>query len=571
MIKDAIRHALKEALRELSIEAVDFSLEPPEDISHGDYMTNVALAHAKLYKLNPSELGKRVVEKLSRAKVTGVEKIEVAGPGFINIHLSKEFIVEALTSAREHPERYGKTTSGVGVRAIYEYTDPNPFKEFHIGHLMSNTIGESLSRLAEFSGATVTRACYQGDMGLNVAQAVWGMERLKSEMPHDGAPLKERVVFLGKAYALGASGYEETEAIKEDIIEVNRKLFAKNDPHLNGLYEKGKKWSLESFEAVYAKLGTKFDHYFFESETAPIGVAIVNEFLTKGVFEKSDGAVIFKGEKYGLHTRVFINSEGFPTYDGKELGLAKVKYERSPYDRSVIITANEQAGYFKVLLKAIDLVFPELVGKNQNITHGMMKLSSGKMSSRKGNVVAGDALIATLADKVLERVKERTEIDEKERLAISETIAVAALKYSILKQSIGKDIVFDIEAALSFEGDSGPYLQYAAVRAQSVLRNATKEGITASLAHVPADIFALGKRIYRFPDVVARAQKESAPQYIATYLTQLAGEYNSFYANNKIVDKADPTSPFKVALTEVFVSVMRNGLWLLGVTIPHKM
>jgi len=572
MIKETIRQAIKEALTTLSIEASDFTLEPPEDISHGDYMTNAALAHAKLYKLNPIELGKRIVEKLSAATIEGVEKISVAGPGFINIALSQKYLVAALDSALKHPDAYGRTDLGKGKRDIYEYTDPNPFKEFHIGHLMSNTIGESLSRLAEFSGAKVARACYQGDMGLNVAQAVWGMRRLESEMPQEHAPLNERVAFLGKAYALGASGYEETDAVKEDIIEVNRKLFAQSDPHLASLYEKGKRWSLESFEAVYKKLGTKFDHYFFESETAPIGAAIVNEFLAKGVFEKSDGAVIFRGEKYDLHTRVFINSEGFPTYDGKELGLAKVKYERSPYDRSVIITANEQAGYFKVLLKAIDLVFPELAGKNQNIAHGMMKLSSGKMSSRKGNVVGGEKLIATLAEKVVERVKERKEIGEGERHGISEEIAVAAIKYSILKQSIGKDIIFDIESALSFEGDSGPYLQYALVRAVSVLRNASKEGIAPSFKTAsPHEVPALGKRIYRFPDVVVRAQREFAPQYIATYLTALAGEFNSYYANNKIVDKADPESAYRLGLTEAFIAVMKNGLWLLGISVPKKM
>ncbi len=571
MLREKIRTALEEALRSLSIEVGPFSVEPPEDIGHGDYTTNIAFVHAKEYKLNPADLGKRIADKLREVNMPEIGKIEVAGPGFINIYLAEARLCEALELVLKNPSQYGRNNLNAGKKFIYEYTDPNPFKEFHIGHLMSNTIGEALSRLAEFSGAEVKRACYQGDMGLNVAQAVWGMERLKEELPVSHAPLNEKIAFLGKAYALGATGYAETDAIKEDVIEVNRKLFAKSDKELNHLYELGRTWSLESFEVMYKKLGTTFDHYFFESESAPVGVAIINEFLPKGIFEKSEGAIIFRGEKFGLHTRVFINSEGFPTYDGKELGLAKLKYERYPYDHSVIITAQEQAEYFKVLLKAIDEVLPILKGKNKNIPHGMMKLSSGKMSSRTGKIVSGESLIASLTEKVIEKMKERAEISSTERPELATRVAVGAIKYTILKQTIGKDIIFDEKAALSFEGDSGPYLQYSIVRAESVIRNAVKEKIKGSFENPPPEAPALAKLVARFPEVVTRAQTDYSPQYIATYLISLAGEFNSYYAKNKIVDKTDATAPFKVALTEAFVVVMRNGLSLLGISVPGKM
>jgi len=570
MIRNKIRTAINEALLSLSIEAGDFDVTVPEDVSNGDYTTNVALSHAKLYKLNPVDLGKRIVEKID-GTIEHIGKVEVAGPGFINLYLSDAFFCDVLGLVLKDSKGYGDNRIEEGKKIIFEYTDPNPFKEFHIGHLMSNTIGESLSRLAQVSGAEVKRACYQGDLGLNVAKAIWGMERLREKMPRDSDPIAKRIAFISEAYVLGSAGYEESEAVKTDIVAINANLFAKDNALVNQLYDTGRKWSLESFEAMYATLGTTFDFYFFESETAPIGQKIIARELPKGTFESSDGAVVFRGEKYGLHTRVFVNSEGFPTYECKELGLAELKHSRYAYDRSIIITAQEQAAYFAVVLKAIEIVFPELLGKNINVTHGMMKLSTGKMSSRKGNVIAADALLSQLSHKVEERMKEQQNMTEAEKKATATAVAVGAIKYSILKQSIGKDIVFDPEAALSLEGDSGPYLQYSLVRARSIMRNAEKEGVAGSLGKCPPSMAPIAKLMYRFPNIVSRAHTERAPQLIATFLISLAGEFNRYYAGNKIVDPKDEFSPYKIALTEAFVAVLSKGLFILGIPEPKKM
>lgn len=550
--------ALQKALAELGVEGVTPILEHPGDLAHGDWATSVALAAAKAAKKNPKALAEELIEKLGT--VDGVEKIEVAGPGFINFYLSRKYFTTSVADIVAVGSEWGKNGTLKGKRVMYEYTDPNPFKVFHIGHLMSNTLGEALARLAEYSGAQVVRANYQGDIGLHVAKCVWGIQQKGSD-PSDIAALSE-------AYVLGASAYEEQEKAKQEIDALNKRLY-ENDESLKLVYDAGRKASLDRFEELYALLGTKFDHYFFESETGPVGMEVVREGLARGVFEESDGAVVYKGEKVGLHTRVFITKAGTPTYETKELGLDKTKFEKEKLDHSVIVTANEQDGFFKVVLAAMAEVLPEVASRTEHVSHGMMVLTSGKMSSRKGNFVTGESLIADMRDAALQKMEERDLGDEKP--AIADQIAVAAIKFEVLKQGSGKNIVFNPDDSLSFDGDSGPYLQYSHTRALSVLGKAKAEKIAPSSAMAPDKITDLERLLYRFPEVVVRAAREYEPHYVTTYLTELAGVFNSWYAKEKIVDPGDQHSPYKVALTQAFATTMKNGLWLLGIQAPDRM
>jgi arginyl-tRNA synthetase len=232
------------------------------------------------------------------------------------------------------------------------------------------------------------------------------------------------------------------------------------------------------FETIYQRLGTQFTDYFFESVVAEYGMQIVKEYLAKGVFENSQGAVIFPGKKYGLHDRVFINSLGLPTYEAKELGLAPEKARRWPYDRSFIITANEINEYFKVLLCALQQVRPDLAAKTRHLSHGVVRLPEGKMSSRTGNILTGTWLIDE-AKQRLEHIITANHPDwsEGERDTVAEQVAVGAIKYALLKGALGRDIAFQFETSLSFEGNSGPYLQYTAARADAVLKKSTKTDV----------------------------------------------------------------------------------------------
>jgi len=558
MIQKTVTVEIEKALKKLGLSLEKIELEHPANLEHGDYSTNVALILGKQERKNPREMAQSIVDAIGDSD--DIEKVEVAGPGFINFYLSRTFFLQSIRNILKEKERWGANDSLQGKKVMVEHTQPNPFKPFHIGHLMSNTIGESVSRLYEFTGAQVRRANYQGDVGLHVAKALWGLHKF------GGDP--SNVEDLAKAYVAGHSAYTDEDGAKEEIVTFNKQVYEKAR-EIEEQYAIGRKVSLEHFEELYKMLDTKFDYYFFESGSFEPGKAIVKEGLAKGIFEESEGAIVFKGEKYGLHTRVFINQQGLTTYEAKELGLAHNKREKWDFDISVTTTAVEQDEYFKVVFKALSLLHPELAEKLIHVSHGMMSLSGEKMSSRKGNVITGESLLKDTLALAIEKVQER-ELPEALKGEIAESVAVAGIKYSILKRKAGKNIIFNPDEALSFDGDSGPYLEYAHTRAVSVLEKAEKEGYKAETTLAPQESTTLEKLMYRFPEVVARSQTEHEPHYITTYLTELAGAWNSWYASEKILDEST-TVAYKLALAQAFACTMKNGLWLLGIKAPRKM
>lgn len=582
-IKSKIENLIKETLKNLDIEIEEISLEHPADLNMGDFSTNIAMTVAKKNKTNSKELAEKIVEEINkRAALFGdlraaLNKIETKN-GFINFYLSKEFFVDSVKEILEN-KNFGQNNLFADKKVMVEYTQPNPFKPFHIGHLMSNAIGESISRIVEFSGAKTVRANYQGDVGPHVAKAIY--ELLKSGLPEESKSVSEKARYIGELYAKGNDAYETNEKAKKEIDEINKKIYDKSDKKINEIYDWGRRITLEAFEEIYKVLGTNFNYYFFESLVAPIGEKIVNQNLDK-IFEKSDGAIIFHAEKYNpkLHTRVFITSQGLPTYETKELGLTKMKFEKENLDMSVVVTAHEQEEYMKVVNKALEIINPEFASKMKHIVHGMMRLASGKMSSRKGNVITGESLILESCEQILEKIKDRDFTDE-EKKQISKEVGVSALKYSILKQNIGGNIIYDFGKSISFEGDSGPYLQYSYARANSVLEKAKKENILPGFTFLRstlgsskrADLYIseVEKLLYRFPEIVLRSAEEFEPHYIVNYLVDIARAFNVYYGNTKIIDKDDSTSSYKVALTLAFSTVIKNGLYLLGIKAPERM
>ena len=570
-MQNEIKKLIKDALENLDIEVSDFVLEHPADLKMGDYSTNVALAIAKSIERNPKELAGKIVVEINRLNVDKkIEKVEVAGAGFINFHLSRKFFSKSVEEILNKAENFGKNNLLEGKKVMVEYTQPNPFKPFHIGHLMSNAIGESISRLVEFSGADTSRANYQGDVGLHVAKAIWGL--LQKGLPAEHFSNTEKARYIGECYSFGSGEYEANPKAKEEIEEINKKIYTREDKKINDIYTWGFDITMEAFEDLYKMLGTKFDFYFLESAMADIGRGIVSDNMGK-VFEESDGAIVFKAEKYDpkLHTRVFITSQNLPTYETKELGLTAEKFKTEPnMDFSIVVTASEQMDYMRVVGKAISLIHPEFENKMKHITHGMMRLSTGKMGSRKGNAITGESLLNDTRDAILEKMTDR-EFSNEEREKIASDVGVSAIKYSILKQNIGGDIIYDFEKSISVDGDSGPYLQYSYARANSVLEKAQKENILPDPHAFPEEIFEVEKLLYKFPEIVLRSSMEYEPHYIANYLIEVARAYNSFYGNNLIVDKKDKTSAYKVALTYAFSFVMKTGLHLLGIQAPEKM
>lgn len=588
MDQKEIQKEIQEALALLGVPDVVFVVDRPGDFAHGDYSTNAALVgYAALqdsFKLddvaikrkqtivhqsasgetysNPRELADGLKNKLD-GKIEGVEKIEVAGPGFINFRLSRQAILKEVQKAATD-DTWGQNNLYKNKTVMVEYTDPNPFKEFHIGHLMTNVIGESVAHTLENAGAKVIRANYQGDVGPHVAKGIFGL----MEMGLSNPTSKE----LGEAYVLGATRYEESAEDKKRIDEINKAVYEKTDPIVNDLYTIGRKVSLEHFEELYRILGTKFEYYFFESETSTKGLALVAG-NTPGIFEKSDGAVVYKGEKVGLHTRVFVNSQGLPTYEAKDLGLLELKKGTAALDQSITVTANEQSEYFKVMLAAAKEIptLQDIAEKTIHVVHGMMRFAEGKMSSRKGNVITGESLLMDLRDVAKEKMQSR-DLPDAEKVA--EQVAVGAIKYTVLKQGSGKDIAFDAEKSLSLEGDSGPYLQYAHTRAMSLVQKARAAGVNDKVESTQ-DIteflkaLTLDRLLIHYPAVAERAARELEPHYVTTYMTELAAAFNSWYANVRVIDGDYPS--YALLLAEAVEQTLGKGLELLGIPAPKEM
>lgn len=568
-IKEKIKNLIKNTLKELELESFSnsFTVTHPKKNNFGDYSTELLLRMGSVSNID------QIVNCLKKNKFKEIENIEYK-LGFINFYLSRDFFTNSVKEILKKEEKWGRNDLLKGQKIMVEYTQPNPFKPFHIGHLMSNAIGESISRIVEFSGAKTIRANYQGDIGPHVAKAIYGL--VKFSMPDETKTIPEKAQYIGECYSKGSNLYDTDKKAKKEIDGINKKIYEKSDEKINRIYDWGRKVTLEAFEEIYKLLGTKFDYSFFESEMAIKGEKIVRENIGK-IFEESEGAVIFLGEKYDkkLHTRVFINSQGLPTYETKEIGLTMTKFEKEKdLDLSIVTTAIEQAEYMKVVQKAIGIMHPDLEKRMKHITHGMMRLATGKMSSRKGNVITGESLINDSIEMIHKKIIDR-DLENDEKNIIAKQVGISALKYSILKSSLGGDIVYDFEKSISFEGDSGPYLQYTAVRANSILEKAKdlfKDGPWESpLKDCPLEITDLEKLLYKFPEVVEYSEDSLQPHHIATYLTELASAFNTFYGNTKILESGNKYMTYHLSLVKAFYLTMKNGLWLLGIETPERM
>jgi arginyl-tRNA synthetase len=618
-INQKLTTAINEALSKLSLENdAEVSFERPNDLTHGDFSTNIAmvmfgqLSDERLSEFsNPHVLAEKIVAQI-KIPAELITDVTVAGPGFINFKLSEQYLLEELARVITNSDQLISPINS-GKKAVVEFTDPNPFKQFHIGHLYSNTVGESVCRLLEATGATVRRANYFGDVGMHVAKSIWGM-REKILYEKEGLigetleslneqPISDRAKFLGESYAMGATSFKENEKVTEQIGQLNKLLYvisqdimvaeknwqpiADYKQHLDKvinenwnydevklLYQTGKDWSMAYFEAIYDRVGMSFDNYYPESVVAEYGLEIVQQGLKKGVFVKSKGAVVYEGEEHGLHTRVFINSTGLPTYETKELGLAPAKQKDGEHDFSVIITGNEIDEYFQVLLSAMGELEPELREKTTHIGHGMVRLPSGKMSSRTGEIVTGEWLLDEAAARISVVLKDsKKDFSSDDSQEISEKVGQAAIKYAFLKSNIGKDIAFDFEESLSLDGNSGPYVQYAFTRCQSVLAKAeqVKEGLDQSVALNSSERLILGKLV-EFDEVIQRAAGNLAPHYVCTYLFELAALFNSFYNQHQILNaKSAAQKQLRVQLTQATASVLGMGLGILGIETLDKM
>ena len=545
---EKIREQLKNTIKELY--GIDFDVdlsEAPENIS-ADYSTNAPLKLAKDLHKPPMVIAEELKEKIDGASVSA--------PGFLNYTVDDEYLNHEIAELSENFESIVSSDEYTGKTVICEFSDPNPFKVLHVGHLYTSIVGDSISRLFENAGAKVIRANFGGDVGLHVAKTMYVLRQKSIE--------ELTIEDIARCYVEGTALYDEDEAAHEEITKLNKEIYKINsenfhDSDLARLYWRGRELSYDYFNDFYAKIGVKFDKYYPESTVAALGLNTVKDQLGRGVYEISDGATIFNGEKFGLHTRVFINKEGVPTYEAKDVGLILTKWQDYHFDKSVVITGSEQLDYMKVVLKSIEQFEPDLVARTSHLIHGLVKLPGNvKMSSRKGNFLK--------AVDVLDMIKDELKAEYNSE---DEKVILAATKYAFLKYKMGGDIIFDPKESVKMTGNSGPYLLYSAVRAKKILQKSEAKGEQKENYKLEPAERNLIKKILDYKTVLKDATDEMSPHKVANYLYGLAQDFSRFYENCQ-VNGCDKEIE-RLRLVRTYLHVMTHGLNILGINIPEEM
>ena len=519
------------------------------DAQFGDYATNVALRLAKQLGKKPREIAEQIAQKL---RETGeYADVEVAGPGFINITLSPQALL-ALT-------RVEPTATRTREETVIETNNPNPFKAMHIGHGFNAVLGDTIANLLAVSGARVHRVSYHGDVGLHVGKSMYSLLKYAQgdSAKIEAIPPTERNTFMSKMYADGSRAYKENADAKAEIDTLAQRSFESKGELYDSIYDLCKAWSFEQIDTIVARLGNiPIEKRFLESAADARGVETVRANVSE-VFQESDGgALIFKGSEYGAFDNVFVASNGRGLYAARDLGLMQLKDEAYAPVHSYIVTAEEQRYYFKGVIAAAGLVWPDKQAVTVNISTGTVKLSTGKMSSREGDVVE----IAWLFDEFAKAITERGG-------TASDDIVAGALRYQFLRVKIGGDVVFDINEAVSLTGNTGSYLQYAHARACSILEKASSD-VSYPEQVLPEDR-ALVRKLGEYHEVVTRATTRLEPHHICNYLFELAQEFNRYYEKNQVV--GNELESHRAGLVNLYADTLQAGLGILGIHAPRQM
>jgi len=574
--------------QEFQITPKNLNLELYKGNNYGHYSTSICFEFSKTLGKSPKDIAEILINKIYENKKNEIEfeKIENIN-GFVNFYLTKEFIISKLQTDIEN-NSFGFGDSFLNKKVVVEYTDPNPFKQFHMGHFMTNALGECVFRLISSQGAVATNLCYSGDVGIHVAKTIFG---LLNKIENKEYSLEDFLSFnnskiieqLGESYVLGSSLYKE-EVNKEKIQDLNNMIFAISQKYaqtegieivnkyeysdefdfaqIEKIYDKGRNESILYFKSIYKKLGSNFKELFFESVTGEFGAKIVKE---SPIFEESEGAIIWDGKKFNHNVEVLINGRGNPTYGAKEIGLNILKKIKYNPDISIIFTAREQEFYFKDLVEIFKQL--EFTQETIHVPHGELRNKTGKMSSRTGDIVTMDDIIGQIKEEVI--INFSSKKDQKFLESISEEIAIASLKYLILKNSTGTNIVYDPKTISDLTGNTGSYLLYTYARSANVLKKAgifTKfDSNTLKDIDLHNEEKELIVKALMFNEVVTKAALEYSPVILASYLFDFAKSFNHFYNDVKILESDENIKELRLFITLISKEILSRGLELMAI------
>ncbi len=560
-----LKNALKEINANLSEEEIEKLIEIPPSPKMGDFAFP-CFPLAAILKKNPSQIAVEIKKQIHSNKE--FEKIVVSG-AYVNFFVDKlNFSEKTMEEILKKKSAFGKFSSVKKEKITVEFSQPNTHKAFHVGHIRGTSLGESISRILEFCGQKVIRANYSGDTGMHVAKWLWCYKKY-----HSKEKLSDNESWIASIYVDAVRRLEEKPLLQAEVDEINRKLESKKDKKLNELWKKTRRHSVNSWKIIYKELNAKFDRYFFESEVEKRGKQISLELLKKGIAEKSDGAVIMDLKRYNLGVWVLLRSDGTVLYSAKDLALAEEKIKKYHADKNISLHGSEQNLHFRQLIKTLELIGYEKE-KFSDISFDMVRLPTGKMSSRTGeNILYSDFMNEITEHAKMEIKKREPKISQKELDSRALKISIAAIKYSMLKQSANKAIVFDKKEALNFEGDTGPYLLYSYARAKSIIKksksfnkNSAKSEKIKSLEEKEIE---LAKKLSQFPEIMKNSFENLNPSAIANYSYQLSQEFNEFYHSCPVLNSEKQN--FRIALVKSFIRVAENSLALLGIDVIEEM
>ncbi|MBN1757708.1 MAG: arginine--tRNA ligase [Chitinispirillaceae bacterium] len=488
------------------------------------------------------------------------EKI-TAISGYLNFFVNKSLLARTVLK-HVVTEAYGKASRT--VRVVVEFASPNTNKPLHLGHLRNMAIGESVARILEFSGSMVVRTSINNDRGVHICKSMLAYQRLGNGATPESVG-KKSDHFVGDYYVLFSKN-AETDPAWNDEAQKMLKRWESGDEEVRSLWKTMNGWALGGYAATYRLFGIRFDKEYFESDIFTFGKEIIREGLERGVFStRDDGAVIIDLSEEKLGEKVLLRPDGTSVYIVQDLYLAVLKNNEFSYDRSLYVVGNEQEYHFAVLKAIFKRLGYAIADKIHHLSYGMVELPEGKMKSREGTVVDADDLIEETAALAAGEVRTRYQLDTAEVKERSLKIALAAIKYQLLRVDITKNMLFDPKKAISFEGDTGPYLLYSFARASSILRKAasSESAAAAEPGEMNSSEIALLKKLDFFPEAVAMATDKLSPSVIANYAFEAAQAFNEFYHNSPVI--GSESEYFRLQLVTAFRSVLGKCLRVLGI------
>ena len=577
MIKEKIEKLLKKKAREMvkknffsSLEK-ELKVEPAENEKHGHYSSNIAFVLAKLLKKNTLTVAQEIIqdEKIKNNQI--FQKVEIAGPGFINFFLKERIFFQELKKILKEKGDYGRKKDRKKRIMIIDYSSPNIAKPFGIGHLRSTIIGQAIYNIYKFLGWRVIGDNHLGDWGTQFGKLIYQIKKEKKEVK------KLTIEEMEKLYVRFHQEAEKNPSLEEEGRRWFEKL-EKGDREARKIWKECVKISLQEFSRIYRLLGVKIDYALGESFYQPMLKEIIEEAKKKKIAKESQGALIIEyPPEENLPAVILLKSDGTTTYFTRDLATVKYRLKKWKPDLIVYEVGGEQSLHFKQLFTAVKIFNWTKKTKFFHIGHGLYRKVDGKFSTRKGETVhlkevLKEAIIK--AKKIIEKSKTGKKISEKEKERIAKMVGLGAIKYNDLSHHYSSDIIFDWEKMLNLKGNSAPYLQYTFVRCQGVLKKAKEkvEWKKIKKLSLKKEEKNLLEELSKFPEVVAEAGEKFSPHLICNFAFVLAQKYNLFYENLPILSaKEKNLKNIRLSLTAATAQVLKNSLSLLGIDLPEKM